>query len=522
MGTAARLDVRADCGGIVPCKIAQQRTNHHSTMRSAILAAVLWFLVFSTTGSAFQLRSSSSSSVPKVENGREWLAKQPVPRSHTQAKALHSRALQLARRNERAHGHVRMAAPAMPQSQPAPNADAPVIYPTSFGADPTGKTDSTAAFAKVMAALLTPRTQEKMASGIADLGGATLDLAGGEYLISEPLVIPPFFGNVRIVRGTLRAGASFPASSWLVEIGSESCHPDQQGSCNEFVEVSDVLLDASHQAAGGVHVSNVMGTTLGPSIFITAFNVSGIQIDHGHEVMVSEAWLAEYFWSQHRPTDSSSVGIVINGNDHYLNNVIVFDFTKVGVEVNGAANILFGVHTWNGGGTGISVSARSNRLIGCYLDYNFLVLNDPKWIVVENTFFLETNAILNPVKSTTIDGVIFRLNTYNLRENARSISLNGTFTAATGFIVQDEVNGNVATSAIKRQVADNCGKEWTFDFSDQLLLPWIDSVMISLETPGTPVDIASRPAQGRKVVVHAAQNLGSCNATVTIHVQQGL
>eukprot|EP01045_Picozoa_sp_COSAG04_P058064 COSAG04_NODE_28024_length_278_cov_0.832402_1_plen_41_part_10 len=34
-----------------------------------------------------------------------------------------------------------------------------------------------------------------MASGIANLGGATLDLQGGEYLISAPLAMPDFRGE---------------------------------------------------------------------------------------------------------------------------------------------------------------------------------------------------------------------------------------------------------------------------------------------------------------------------------------
>ena len=44
-----------------------------------------------------------------------------------------------------------------------------------------------------------------MVLGITDLGGATLDLSGGEYLISAPLEVPMFFGNLLIRDGTLRA-----------------------------------------------------------------------------------------------------------------------------------------------------------------------------------------------------------------------------------------------------------------------------------------------------------------------------
>ena len=55
------------------------------------------------------------------------------------------------------------------------------------------------------------------------------------------------------------------------------------------------------QAAGGVRVAKVMGTTLGPSVFFTGFNQVGVRIDNGHEVMLTEAWLAECYWSANGP-----------------------------------------------------------------------------------------------------------------------------------------------------------------------------------------------------------------------------
>jgi hypothetical protein len=229
--------------------------------------------------------------------------------------------------------------------------DASILRPTDFGADPTGATDSSPAFASAVAKLLAQRGSDRktMASNITDLGGATLDLSGGTYLISTPIVIPPGFGNAQIVRGTLRAAPSFPADRWLVEIGSVGCapklpngKPDSQGSCNEFINLSEMMFDAMHVASGGVRVAKVMGTTLGPSVFFTGFNAVGVRIDNGHEVMLSEAWLAECYWSANGPCakKADSVAVQINGNDHYLTDVIVFDYAHIGVEVNGAANVL--------------------------------------------------------------------------------------------------------------------------------------------------------------------------------------
>lgn len=73
------------------------------------------------------------------------------------------------------------------------------------------------------------------------------------------------------------------------------------------------MLDASHVAAAGITVSHVMGTTLGPALFIHGFWQFGVHIVGGHEVMLTEAWLCEYFWSDPKPNNSVSVGIQLDG-----------------------------------------------------------------------------------------------------------------------------------------------------------------------------------------------------------------
>ena len=40
-----------------------------------------------------------------------------------------------------------------------------------------------------------------------------------------------------------------------------------------------------------------------------------------------------------------AIAVQINGNDHYLRDVIVFA-SKIGVEVNGAADYISGTHVW--------------------------------------------------------------------------------------------------------------------------------------------------------------------------------
>ncbi|CAK0894110.1 unnamed protein product, partial [Prorocentrum cordatum] len=112
-----------------------------------------------------------------------------------------------------------------------------------------------------------PGVGAEAANGIADLGGAALDLAGGAYLISAPLVVPGHVGNLHLRQGTLRASPRFPSDRWLLTIGDPGCVSAARGSdesseaayCNQFVSVVDMLFDAAHVAAGGVHVANTMG-----------------------------------------------------------------------------------------------------------------------------------------------------------------------------------------------------------------------------------------------------------------------
>ncbi|EDQ90772.1 uncharacterized protein MONBRDRAFT_6613 [Monosiga brevicollis MX1] len=164
----------------------------------------------------------------------------------------------------------------------------PTINPITYGADPTGRDDSTAAFQAAMKDLLSYNASvPKMASGITNLGGITMDLQGGEYLISQSLVFPTFFGNARIVRGSLRASRSFPSDGYLIQIGQDgrSCQPDQQKSCNEFIELSELLLDASQT---GVVVNGGANILIG----VHTWNGGGIGIQvNSHNTRLSTCYL---------------------------------------------------------------------------------------------------------------------------------------------------------------------------------------------------------------------------------------
>lgn len=464
------------------------------------------------------------------------------------AKALHTNLRRDAEALMRRHSHPPFRSSTHRYSVSHAPPSSPIFNPVIYGADPTGVKDSTAGLHAALhdlLALANKSTSPTMASGIADLGGATLDLAGGQYLISKPLVIPTMVGNIHLRDGTLRASTSFPPAMWLVSVGNAttckpmlpSGKPDHQASCNEGVTLSNMLFDAAHVAAGGVYAGAVMGTVI-TSGFFTGFTQIGISIEHGHEVMISETWLAACYWSDaarcHKGSSATSIGVRIDGNDHYMSNVIVFDYTGVGVEVLGAANLLEAVHTWNGGGVGIALGSASspygahqNRLLGCYLDYNTLDMYDPSSVVVESTFFLATHAIIHAVQGN-IDGLVMRYNSYT---TAQSVVLDGTFTSAKGVVISDEMGAAKSTRSTKeitQSIWSAKPLRFDFDFADKLLFGWVEDVKYTVTMKSGFVHHVARPSNGTSVAVEVVlvDALGtpaqSQSATVRMTVAQAI
>jgi|EP01043_Picozoa_sp_COSAG02_P026367 hypothetical protein len=370
-----------------------------------------------------------------------------------------------------------MHAPLPIPGAPAAPRDGLCVSPTKWGGDPTGTVDSSEA---VQAALAFCVNRSRHIDGVfpttaRDAGGCTVDLEGGEYLISSTLRIPAYTSNMQIARGSLVANPKSPMwlqgdtpsgdkapavdtsggacitgfpqnrtdqwcqslrpatgtspdicreqccslpscnawqwcppgapcysniratdniSCWIDKTGTynatEQCtsasptapnsvgwvgesrpsapapppsawtgrfmiavggdvrcdHP--QGSCNEDIGFPQLFLDGSN-VADGIQVNSVMGTTIGPTTYLLNFSSYGIQVNGGHEVMITETWLGETNWdfvfNQSQGLVPRATALDIRSNDHYILNTIVFS-SLVGLRVGGAANMISGLHVW--------------------------------------------------------------------------------------------------------------------------------------------------------------------------------
>lgn len=426
----------------------------------------------------------------------------------------------------------------------------PELNPVSFGADPTGRTDSTGAFQQLMKELLSKNTGT-LAENIVDLGGATVDLQGGVYLINEPLVIPSNFGNAQFQYGTLRAGPGWSdRTRYMVEIGSESCSNGQH-SCNMNFGFTGILFDSGLRAAGSIQIAATMGASIGPLTYHLGFLTAGVHLVGGHESMVHESWFGEFFWGSSQKENATalnnSVGVLINGNDHFVEDTICFSST-IGVLLTGAANLLQGVHTWNDatahGGRGIVSTAQQNRFIGVYLDFTDLTLVDPSAHLITNAFFLGGGRIeLVPGPHSTVNGLMVRDNNFRNPFNlhyAPTIFVNTTAPWASGKIFQRvldmEVEGTtqsapgmwkVVSPRVTRYIEWGNSSTMNVDFADQLPFPTSPTAIKSAtanialgDAETVPVGLMAKILPNSTIVqITLSRRIGS-GAIVTVTVDQ--
>lgn len=108
----------------------------------------------------------------------------------------------------------------------------------------------------------------------------------------------------------------------------------------------------------------------------------------------------------------------------------------------------------------------------------------------------------------------------------QSIIVDKAFKQCKDVVVEDEINGDVydsektlvLTTRSQKSLHQDQASTWTFDFSKDLVMPWIDRVTYSVVLSGSGfVQHVARPPKGTTVTVELS---APSNATVTVEVMQ--
>ncbi|XP_013597828.1 PREDICTED: polygalacturonase QRT3 [Brassica oleracea var. oleracea] len=410
--------------------------------------------------------------------------------------------------------------PTPPQAVPGPR----VYQVISYGADPTGKADSTNAILKAMEDAFDGPNHGVLMEGINDLGGARIDLQGGSYLISKPLRFPSAgAGNLLISGGTLRASDDFPVDKYLIELNDES---SKLQYIFEYITLRDLLIDCNYRG-GAIAVINSLRTSI-DNCYITRFgDTNGILVQKGHETYIRNSFLGQHITAGGDKGERNFSGTAVNlvGNDNAITDTVVFS-AAIGVMISGQANLLSGVHCYNKatgfGGTGIYLKLpglTQNRIVNSYLDYTGIVAEDPVQLQISGTFFLGDAFILLKSINGVVRGVNIVDNMFSGSDNGVQIvqldQTNKAFENVDQVVVdRNNVNGMATRSTVaKASVAGN-GTSWTVDFNQVLLFPnlikHVQYTLVARDGNAFPIH-AVRNVSDNRVVVQT-------NAPVTAQV----
>ncbi|MED6137337.1 hypothetical protein PIB30_064068 [Stylosanthes scabra] len=435
--------------------------------------------------------------------------------------------------------HESIASPPSPSPSPLPSQDGkkkPHVYlvVASYGADPTGNSDSTEAILEAIGDATKVPSQWSLMNAIRDLGGAQIDLQGGNYIISKPLQLPVGVGNLVIHGGTIRASNNFPSNGHLIELSpsSETKKSSTSSSYNyEYITFKNLFLDSNFRG-GGISVINSLRINI-ENCYITHFTTTGISVQGGHETFITNSFLGQHITAggDKGERQFSGTGISLQGNDNAVADVVIFS-AEIGILVTGQANTISGVHCYNKaagfGGTGIYLKLpglTQTRIVNCYMDYTNIVAEDPVQIHISSSFFLgDANVVLKSINGVA-NGVTIVDNMFSGSNSGVEIVKVDESNRGFDKIEQVFVDGNIvkgmnlkATSA-KLSLHGN-GTLWKADFNDVLVFRnRIEHVQYSVSAMGnTFPKHAVRNVSENCVVIETSEQV---SGSVFVTVDQG-
>ncbi|KAG2291451.1 hypothetical protein Bca52824_038120 [Brassica carinata] len=350
--------------------------------------------------------------------------------------------------------------PRLSSSSHFPKIVGKVIYPIGYGADPTGRQDSSDAILEALTDAFKLQTGLHMMPHVADLGGVVVDLQGGHYKIGKPIRFPSSGGGNLVVKGgTFRASNVFPGNRHLIELV-----PPSSGIF--FEDRRGILVINSAR----IRITNC---------YFLHFTTQGVNVKGGHETYISNSFFGQHstVGGDKQEPSFSGTGIDLSSTDNAITDVVIFS-AGIGISLSGEANMVTGVHCYNKatwfGGIGILVKSHLTRIDNCYLDYTGIVIEDPVHVHVTNALFIgDANIVLR-----SVHGKISGLNIVNnmfsskSRKNFPIVKVKGNFHEIDQVVIdQNNVSGMMLKSTIGKSKVFGNGTRWVVDFSHVLVFP---------------------------------------------------
>ncbi|CAI9772773.1 unnamed protein product [Fraxinus pennsylvanica] len=420
-----------------------------------------------------------------------------------------------------------------PSPTAAPGKPSPLVYDvTSYGADPSGVSDSTEALLAAISDALNGPSNGFLFEGIVNLGGAQINLQGGNYLISRPLQFPVAGrGNLVIHGGTLKASNDFPVDGYLIDLSPSSNNGSSSAYNYEFITLRDLLLDSNYRG-GGIQVVNSLRISI-DNCYVTHFTSNGILVRSGHETYIRSSYLGQHITAGGDPGERNFSGTAINlmGNDNSVTDVIIFS-AAIGIMVSGQANTLSGIHCYNKatgfGGTGIYLKLpglTQTRIVNSYLDFTGIVAEDPVQLHISSSFFLGDAYILLKSINGVMNGVNIVDNMFAGSDKGIDIvqldQQNGAFKEVDQVVIdRNNVRGMKLKATVGRQSVQGNGSSWIADLNSIFVFPnLIKRVQYTFIATGNSFpNHALRNVSNNQVVI---QSDVAVPATVFVTADQG-
>ncbi|XP_023751826.1 polygalacturonase QRT3 [Lactuca sativa] len=421
-------------------------------------------------------------------------------------------------------------------SSPSPSPSSPAttgsgVFPViAYGADPTGKTDSTDAILRAISDAVSGDGVGFLMNGINNVGGVQISLEGGIYKISRPIKFPVAGrGNILIHGGTLKASDNFTTDDYMIDLSSPSSSSSNSQYNYEFITLRDLMLDCNFKG-NGIRTINNLRTSI-DNCYIAHFTTTGILVQGGHETYIRNCFLGQHITAGGDPGERNftGTGIDLRGNDNAVTDVVIFS-AAVGISISGQANMITGVHCYNKangfGGTGIYLKVpgiTQTRIVNSYFDYTGIVAEDPVQLHVSDCFFLGDAFIVLKSVRGVVDGINIVNNMFSGSDKGIDIvqldQTNREFTEI-GHVVVDK--NNVKGMSLKATIANGVtrvnGTSWSIDFNKILVFPrrikFVQHTLMTDAGDSFPNTVLRNISENQVLIQSDATVEGSASVTV--------